>query len=98
MSEAVLPDRPDLYVVVRMLERLWRVGEPMLKTKLQVAANVNYNIFTKYLIWLISRNLVVPVYGQDDHERVSITEKGRKAYRQLVEWMDEFSRGQRGNI
>jgi len=92
MPEAVLPDRPDLYVVARMLERLWRVGEPMLKTRLQVAANVNYDVFAKYLAWLVSRDLVLLVGGEDGHERVTLAEKGRKAYRRLVEWMDEFSR------
>jgi len=95
MSEVAPPDRPDLYVVARMLERLWRVGEPMLKTRLQVAANVNYDIFAKYLAWLVSRHLVTLVGGEDGHERVAIAEKGRKAYRLLVEWMNEFSRGGR---
>ncbi len=40
-------DRPDLYVVARLLERLWREEAPMLKTRLQVAANVNYDVFSR---------------------------------------------------
>src|SRR2546425_12972745 len=43
-------ERPDLYVVARLLERLWREDAPMLKTRLQVAANVNYDVFSRYLI------------------------------------------------
>jgi len=86
------PARPDLFVVARFLERLWREGEPMLKTRLQVAANVNYDVFSRYLTWLLDRGLVALTSSPDGHERVSITEKGRRAYRQLVEWIGEFVR------
>jgi len=95
MPAAMPSERPDLYVVARILEKLWRVGEPMVKTRLQIAANVNYDVFSKYLSWLISRKLVILVGSQGSHERVAITEKGRAAYRRLVEWIDEFVRGQR---
>ena len=87
------PDRPDLFVVARFLERLWREGEPMLKTRLQVAANVNYDVFSRYLAWLVARGLVVLESNPDAHERVAITEKGKRAYRQLLEWMNEFVAG-----
>jgi len=92
---AVPPERPDLFVVARFLERLWREGEPMVKTRLQVAANVNYDVFLRYLAWLQSRGLVVLENNPDGHERVAITEKGKRGYRQLVEWMNEFVRGRR---
>ena len=87
---ATPPDRPDLFVVARMLERLWREGEPMLKTRFQVAANVNYDVFSRYLAWLRARGLVAVENHPDGHERVVITEKGKRAYRQLVEWLIEF--------
>ncbi len=87
------PTRPDLFVVARFLERLWREGEPMVKTRLQVAANVNYDVFAKYLAWLQERGLVALENNPDGHERVVITEKGKRAYRQLVEWINEFVRG-----
>lgn len=87
------PERPDLFVVARFLERLWREGGPMRKTRLQVAANVNYDVFAKYLAWLEARGLVTLEDDPDGHERVAITEKGRRAYRQLVEWINEFVRG-----
>jgi len=92
---AVPPERPDLFVVARFLERLWREGEPMVKTRLQVAANVNYDVFARYLAWLQSRGLVVLENNPDGHERVAITEKGKRGYRQLVEGMNEFVRGRR---
>ncbi|TLZ52291.1 MAG: hypothetical protein E6K18_03170 [Methanobacteriota archaeon] len=89
------PDRPDLFVVARFLERLWREGEPMVKTRLQVAANVNYDVFAKYLAWFQSRGLVNLESDADGRDRVAITEKGKRAYRQLVEWINEFVRGER---
>jgi len=32
----------------------------------------------------------------DGHERVAITGKGKRAYRQLVDWINEFVRGRPG--
>ena len=96
MAAAPHPDRPDFFVVARFLERLWREGEPMLKTRLQVAANVNYDVFTRYLTWLEARGLVTVANNPDGHERVAITEKGKRAYRQLVDWINEFVRGRPG--
>ncbi len=86
-------DRPDLFVVARFLDRLWREGEPMIKTRLQVAANVNYDVFARYLAWLQGRGLVAVEGGPDGHERVRVTEKGKRAYRQLVEWLNEYVHG-----
>jgi len=87
------PDRPDLYVVARLLERLWREDEPMLKTRLQVAANVNYDVFTRYLDWMCARDLAVLEDSADGHERVALTPKGREAYRKLVQWINEVVEG-----
>lgn len=93
MAAPAPPDRPDLYVVARLLERLWREEEPVLKTRLQVAAHVNYDVFTRYLEWLKTRGLVVLVSAEDDHERVCLTPKGRDAYLRLVQWINEVVHG-----
>lgn len=82
-------DRPDLYVVARMLERLWREDRPMLRTRLQVASRVNYDVFRKYLTWMIEKQLVTLQNCADGHERVSLTPKGTEAYGKLVRWMEE---------
>jgi predicted transcriptional regulator len=87
------PDRPDLYVVARFLECLWREDEPMLKTRLQVAANVNYDVFTRYLEWMCTRDLASLENSADGHERVALTPKGREAYRKLVQWINEVVEG-----
>lgn len=82
-------DRPDLYVVARMLERLWREEKPMLKTRLQVASRVNYDVFRKYVSWMSERGLVSLENSEDGHERVMLTPKGAEAYRKLVQWINE---------
>jgi predicted transcriptional regulator len=85
-------DRPDLYVVARLLERLWREDAPMLKTRLQVAAKVNYDIFSRYLSWMVERGLVVIESSPDAHARVSLTRKGQESYLKLVQWINEVVR------
>lgn len=89
---ATPPSRVDLFVVARILERLWREGEPMLRTRLQVASNLNYENCTRYTEWLAARGLVTRSPDGNGHERVAITPKGYKAYAQLALWMQEFMR------
>lgn len=86
-------DRPDLYVVARLLERLWREESAMLKTRLQVATNLNYDVFRKYLSWMVERGLVSFENSADGHEKVALTPKGEEAYRKLVQWINEVVRG-----
>ena len=62
----------------------------MLKTRLQVGANVNYDVFTRYLSWLLARGLVVLENSPDGHERVALTPKGYESYRKLVQWINEL--------
>lgn len=86
-------DRPDLYVVARILDRLWSTQGPMLRTHLQVAANVNYDIFTRYLEWMRERDLVHIEDSADGHVRVSLTSKGQEAYRKIAQWISEVVHG-----
>lgn len=86
-------DRPDLYVVARLLERLWREGVPMVKTRLQVAANVNYEVFARYLAWMLQKGLVTMEGNPDARERVALNPKGAEAYRKLVQWVNEVVHG-----
>ena len=81
-------DRPDFYVLARILERLWREDGPMLKTRLQVATNLNYDILMKYLAWMSARGFV-SFESNSNHEVVALTPKGREAYSNLVRTMSE---------
>lgn len=65
----------------------------MLKTRLQVAVNVNYDVFTRYLEWMTTSGLVGLALAEDGHERVTLTARGDDAYRRLVQWIDEVVRG-----
>lgn len=85
-----LPDRPDIYVVARILERLWREGSPMLKTRLQVASNVNYDVFRKYLAWMQERALVEVRESEDGHERVALTKRGSETHARIVGVLDDL--------
>jgi len=82
-------DRPDLYIVARILERLWREDKPMLKTRLQTASNINYDVFKRYASWMADRGLIAVESSDDGHERLSLTPKGEEAYRKLVQWINE---------
>jgi len=82
-------ERPDLYIVARLLERLWREDSPMVKTRLQVACNVNYDVFRRYLAWMTEHGLVAKM-DLSDHEAIVLTPKGEEAYRKLVQWINEI--------
>ncbi len=82
-------ERPDLFVVARILERLWRKDAPMLKTLLQVATNVNYDVLRRYLSWMSDRGLLTIERSDDGHERVALTAEGSESYRRLVSWIND---------
>lgn len=82
-------DRPDLYIVARILERLWREEKPMLKTRLQIASNINYDVFRKYTSWMANHGLIAAETADDGHERLHLTPKGEEAYKKLVQWINE---------
>ena len=64
----------------------------MLKTKLQVSTNLNYDVFRKYLAWMVERELAVLENSSDGHEKVVLTPKGEEAYRKLVQWINDVVR------
>lgn len=82
-------ERPDLYVVARFLERLWRDERPHRKTDLQMAVRLNYNVYKKYLDWMLEKGLIQVSVERDGGERIAITPKGLSTYRTLVEWIKD---------
>jgi predicted transcriptional regulator len=74
-------DRPDLFVVGRILEAL--LAGPQLKTPLQQRAGLNYTVFQRYLDLLVRLGLVAPDPRGDG--RIALTPKGVDAHRFLSE-------------
>jgi len=72
-------DRPDLFVLGRLLEVLARAGDPPLRTQLQQRAGVNYTMLERYLEFLTTHGLA----AMDGGGRLSLTPKGQEAYRFL---------------
>lgn len=85
--------KPDLYVVSRILERLWKAKEPMIKTRLQLAAKVNYDVFTRYIDWMALKDLVAFEKLPNGHDGITLTSKGEEAYRKLAQWINEVIHG-----
>ena len=85
------PHRPDLYVVARFLDRLCRPeGEPqpeLSKAKLQLAVRLNYDLFRRYLAFLLERGFVEVVANGSGVELVRLTTEGRSAHARLVAWI-----------
>ena len=81
--------KPDLYVVARFLEKLTAAGGQRRKTELQMAVGLNFNVYTKYLQWLESKNLIRIVEEDERSKRVSLTPKGMETYKTLVKWIHD---------
>jgi len=74
-------DRPDLFVIGRLLEAL--APGPLLRTQLQQKAGLNYTVFQRYLDFLTRLGLVA--IRPTDDGRVELSAKGVDAYRFLSE-------------
>ena len=81
--------RPDLYVVARFLEKLLAKGGARRKTELQMAVGLNFNVYTKYLAWLESKDLIRIQEKDERLKYISITPKGLETYKTLVGWIKE---------
>jgi predicted transcriptional regulator len=83
-------EKPDIYVLSRLLDRLWKEDGPMLRTRLQVATNVSYDNLVRYLDWMVARDLILLNEGDDGHQTIALTPKGKDAYRTVVLWIKDM--------
>ncbi|WP_455392860.1 winged helix-turn-helix domain-containing protein [[Eubacterium] cellulosolvens] len=81
--------KPDIYVVARFLERLWRGDAPIKKTRLQMSIGLNYTTFKKYVEWMLRKKFIVISKERDGHEYIRLTSKGVDAYYHLVLWLKD---------
>lgn len=86
-------ERPDLYVVARFLDILYRNGSPMKKTNIQMPLGVNYPRFIEYLEWMSKHGLVSETLDQDQVSKISLTPKGIESYHKLVDWIKDTLEG-----
>jgi len=82
LPEPATTERPDLYVLARVIEVL-KEGGPAKRTALCTAAGLAYNRFVKYLEWMKEREFV----AIDEEGNVHLTARGVDAYDQLVKWI-----------
>ncbi|HTZ62210.1 MAG TPA: hypothetical protein VMC82_06200 [Thermoplasmata archaeon] len=76
-------DRPDVFVIGRLLEAMATAPGPMRRTPLQQRAGLNYTVFQRYLDYVVRLGMVAPTPGADD--LVQLTPKGVEAYRFLAD-------------
>ena len=71
--------RPDLYLVARLLENLARAGGPVRPTALQLASGINYTQLERYIGFLVARGLVAASEGPEGTRTLTLTPKGHEA-------------------
>ncbi len=82
-------EKPDLYVVARFLDIMYRNGSGMKKTNIQMLLGINYPRFMEYLEWLLKHDLVGESLDEEKVERIMLTPKGIDSYHRLVDWIKE---------
>jgi predicted transcriptional regulator len=71
--------RPDLYVVARILETLCSRERRVGRTQLQLASGINYSQFSRYLEFLVARGLVTMEERPGEQITIEVTPKGYEA-------------------
>ena len=80
--------KPDIYVLSRILERLWRAGGEMKATRLQNAVGLNYISYIQYLEWMDKKGLIVIRNERNNRKFVTLTAIGLEVYHRIVEWIN----------
>jgi predicted transcriptional regulator len=75
--------RPDLIVVVRVLEALWKHPGPVRPTTIQRASGLNYERLMRYLELFVTRGLV-EVSTDEAGNLYALTQKGYETLRDLA--------------
>ncbi|HTY46638.1 MAG TPA: winged helix-turn-helix domain-containing protein [Methanomassiliicoccales archaeon] len=64
----------------------------MVRTRLQVAANLNYDTLVRYLEWMKMKGFVAFTV-EDGHSTIVLTQEGAAAYTKVVGVVNEVLRG-----
>ena len=79
--------KPDLYVIARFLDVLWQPDTTYTRNQLQMATRVNYDLFRRYLGFLVSRGFVSISPDAQGSEIVRLTPAGYAAREEIVGWI-----------
>ncbi len=79
---------PDIYVMARILQVLDNIG-PVKKTNAQMLSRVNYNVFTKYLKWMIEFGFI-EIISNSEEEHLILTDKGRLVLTRISAILEEI--------
>jgi predicted transcriptional regulator len=81
-------EKPDLYIVGRFLDIIYKNGSPMKKTNIQMSLRLTYPRFKEYLQWMLEHQLVVEIQEEEEKsERIMLTPKGIDSYHRMVDWI-----------
>ena len=72
-------ERPDIFVIARLLTCLIESETGLLRSRLAQAAGVNYTVFGRYLARMLASGLVEVIEYEGSRELVRITPRGRDA-------------------
>jgi predicted transcriptional regulator len=83
-------EKPDLYIVGRFLDIMYKNGSPMKKTNIQMSLRLTYPRFKEYLQWMLEHQLAVEIQEEEEtSERIMLTPKGIDSYHRLVDWISD---------
>jgi predicted transcriptional regulator len=86
-------ERPDLFVVVRILEALYGNKGPMRPTSLGRASEMNYDRLNRYLDYFVARELVARKTDGAGGPLYELTPKGYKALVSIANGIHEYFEG-----
>ena len=82
-------EKPDLYIVARFLEIMYRNGSKMKKTNIQMLLGIRYPRFMEYFEWLLQHAFVEESLDEEDAKILILTPKGIDSSRKLVDLIKE---------
>ncbi|MFI5450492.1 MAG: winged helix-turn-helix domain-containing protein [Candidatus Bathyarchaeia archaeon] len=82
-------EKPDLYVVARFLEIMYRNNSSMKKTNIQMLLGIRYPRFMEYLDWLMKHEFVAESLDDEKAKIIILTPKGIDSYHRLVDLIKE---------
>ncbi len=85
MSSGEQSSKLDLYVIARIIEAL-KEKKNLNRTALAMVTGLSYDRLVRYLTWMSEKGFV----KLDEEGIVYLTDEGRRAYDELVQWILKY--------